>query len=119
MFAAFPIPDSPLPIPGFRTLCLSEAFLSSPRRRVVITGIGAVTPIGLTRGGLWAGLREQRSAVRSLTRFDPSIFRSHNAAEVNDFVPHDHMEARRAKRPQGASIARLTRIPMKPLSPPG
>ena len=70
----------------------------SSRRRVVITGIGAVTPIGLTRGGLWTGLREQRSAVRSLTRFDPSIFRSHNAAEVNDFVPQDHMEARRAKR---------------------
>ena len=70
----------------------------SSRRRVVITGIGAITPIGLTRGGLWTGLRGQRSAVRSLTRFDPSIFRSHNAAEVNDFVPQDHMEARRAKR---------------------
>ncbi|MFL5575907.1 MAG: beta-ketoacyl-ACP synthase II [Gemmatimonadaceae bacterium] len=68
------------------------------RRRVVITGIGAVTPIGLTRAGLWAGLRRQRSAVGSLTRFDPSPFRSHNAAEVNDFVPGDHMEARRARR---------------------
>ena len=68
------------------------------RRRVVITGIGAVTPIGLTREGLWEGLQEQRSAVRSITRFDPSIFRSHNAAEVNGFVPSDHMEARRAKR---------------------
>jgi 3-oxoacyl-[acyl-carrier-protein] synthase II len=70
----------------------------SSRRRVVITGIGAITPIGLTRGGLWTGLQEQHSAVRSVTRFDPSIFRSHNAAEVSDFVPHDHMEARRAKR---------------------
>jgi len=70
----------------------------SSRRRVVITGIGAITPIGLTRGGLWTGLQEQHSAVRSVTRFDPSIFRSHNAAEVSDFVPRDHMEARRAKR---------------------
>jgi 3-oxoacyl-[acyl-carrier-protein] synthase II len=68
------------------------------RRRVVITGIGAVTPIGLTREGLWNGLRRQRSAVRTITRFDPSIFRSHNAAEVDDFVPGDHMEAKRAKR---------------------
>lgn len=68
------------------------------RRRVVITGIGAVTPIGLTREGLWDGLRRQRSAVRTVTRFDPSIFRSHNAAEVDDFVPSDHMEAKRAKR---------------------
>ena len=68
------------------------------RRRVVITGIGAITPIGITGEGLWQGLREQRSAVRSITRFDPSIFRSHNAAEVNDFVPTDHLEQKRVKR---------------------
>jgi 3-oxoacyl-[acyl-carrier-protein] synthase II len=68
------------------------------RRRVVITGIGAITPIGITGRNLWDGVRAERSAVRSLTRFDPSIFRSHNAAEVNDFVPSDHLEAKRAKR---------------------
>ncbi len=68
------------------------------RRRVVVTGIGAITPIGLEREGLWQGLRAQRSAVGTVTRFDPSIFRSHNAAEVNDFVPTDHLEQRRAKR---------------------
>jgi 3-oxoacyl-[acyl-carrier-protein] synthase II len=68
------------------------------RRRVVVTGVGAITPIGLTGAGLWDGLRREHSAVRSLTRFDPSIFRSHNAAEVNDFVPTDHLEAKRAKR---------------------
>jgi 3-oxoacyl-[acyl-carrier-protein] synthase II len=43
-------------------------------------------------------LQRQRSAVRSISRFDPSIFRSHNAAEINDFVPGDHLEAKRAKR---------------------
>jgi 3-oxoacyl-[acyl-carrier-protein] synthase II len=68
------------------------------RRRVVITGIGAVTPIGLGKEGLWEGLRAQRSAVRHLSRFDPSPFRSHCAAEVGDFVPTDHIEAKRAKR---------------------
>ncbi|HEX5077195.1 MAG TPA: beta-ketoacyl-ACP synthase II [Gemmatimonadaceae bacterium] len=68
------------------------------RRRVVVTGIGAITPIGITGRNLWDGVRAERSAVRSLTRFDPSIFRSHNAAEVNDFVPTDHLEAKRAKR---------------------
>jgi 3-oxoacyl-[acyl-carrier-protein] synthase II len=68
------------------------------RRRVVVTGIGAITPIGITGSTLWEGVRAERSAVRSLTRFDPSIFRSHNAAEVNDFVPGDHLEAKRAKR---------------------
>jgi 3-oxoacyl-[acyl-carrier-protein] synthase II len=68
------------------------------RRRVVITGIGAITPIGLARDGLWEGLRRERSAVRPVTRFDPSPYRSHNAAEVNDFVATDHLEAKRARR---------------------
>ncbi len=68
------------------------------KRRVVITGIGAVTPIGMGNEGLWDGIRRERSAVGSLTRFDPSPFRSHNAAEVNDFVPTDHLEHKKAKR---------------------
>jgi 3-oxoacyl-[acyl-carrier-protein] synthase II len=68
------------------------------RRRVAITGLGVITPVGTTGEGLWAGIKQERSAVRSLTRFDPSIFRSHNAAEVNDFVATDHIEAKRAKR---------------------
>jgi len=68
------------------------------KRRVVITGIGAITPIGTTREELWCGLLRQRSAVRSLSRFDPSPFRSHNAAEINDFVPTDHLDNKRAKR---------------------
>jgi 3-oxoacyl-[acyl-carrier-protein] synthase II len=67
-------------------------------RRVVITGIGAITPIGTGRAGLWAGIKAERSAVRSLTRFDPSIFRSHNAAEVDGFDPADHIDSKRAKR---------------------
>ena len=68
------------------------------KRRVVITGIGAITPIGLEREGLWQGLKREKSAVTSLTRFDPSEFRSRNAAEVNDFVPGDHLEKKKAKR---------------------
>ena len=72
--------------------------ISSARRRVVITGIGAITPIGTGREGLWDGLRAGRSAVRSLTRFDPTPFRSRNAAQVNDFVAGDHIDAKRAKR---------------------
>ena len=68
------------------------------RRRVVITGIGAITPIGSTVEGLWDGLRKEKSAVGPVTRFDPSIFKSHNAAEVNDFVVTDWLEKKRAKR---------------------
>ena len=67
-------------------------------RRVVVTGIGAITPIGLGRDGLWQGLRAERSAVGPVTRFDPTPFRSHVAAEVNDFVPTDHLDERRSRR---------------------
>lgn len=67
-------------------------------RRVVITGIGAVTPIGHGAAGLWDGVRAGRSAVRRLTRFDPSAFRTRIAAEVNDFDSRDHMEVRTARR---------------------
>ena len=68
------------------------------RRRVAVTGIGAVTPIGSGREQLWSGLRAQRSAVGRLTRFDPAMYRSHNAAEVNDFDAKDYVEAKKVKR---------------------
>jgi 3-oxoacyl-[acyl-carrier-protein] synthase II len=68
------------------------------KRRVVITGIGPITPIGTSREEFWSGLQQQKSAVRSISRFDPSEFRSHNAAEINDFVPTDHLDAKRSKR---------------------
>ncbi|HEY7681284.1 MAG TPA: beta-ketoacyl-ACP synthase II [Gemmatimonadales bacterium] len=68
------------------------------RRRVVITGIGAVTPIGTGVEALWQGLRARRSAVTPVTRFDPSPFRSRIAAEVPDFRPADFMEERRLRR---------------------
>ncbi len=67
-------------------------------RRVVVTGIGAITPIGMAAAGLWDGVRAERSAVRTVTRFDPSIFRCHNAAEANDFIASDHLDAKRSKR---------------------
>ncbi|MES2179020.1 MAG: beta-ketoacyl-ACP synthase II [Gemmatimonadota bacterium] len=68
------------------------------RRRVAVTGIGAITPIGLGRQGLWDGLRREKSAVTTLTRFDPSIWRSHNAAQVDDFNVLDFIEAKKARR---------------------
>ncbi len=67
-------------------------------RRVVITGIGAVTPIGTGAAGLWAGLEARASAVREITRFDPAPFRSRIAAEIPDFRPQDHLDAKRARR---------------------
>src|SRR6185295_18072250 len=68
------------------------------QRRVVVTGIGAITPIGLGVDGLWKGLRRRESAVRCITRFDPSMFKSRIAGEVGEFFATDHMEERRARR---------------------
>lgn len=68
------------------------------RRRVAITGIGAVTPIGTTANAMWDGIRRQRSAIRTVTRFDASPFRSHNAGEVDGFDANDFMERKRARR---------------------
>ncbi len=68
------------------------------QKRVAITGIGAITPIGSGRKGLWEGVVAARSAVQRITRFDPAPFRSQVAAQVNDFDPLDHIEASRARR---------------------
>ena len=68
------------------------------RRRVAVTGIGAVTPIGIGRERLWEGLRAERSAVRTITRFDPSRWRSQNAAEVDGFDANDYLERKKVKR---------------------
>lgn len=54
-----------------------------PRYRVAVTGIGAVTPIGVGAEGLWKGVLEGRSAIRRITRFDASQFRSQIAAELD------------------------------------
>ena len=55
------------------------------RRRVVVTGIGIVSPLGNTRDESWAGAKEGRSGVGQITRFDASAFPTHFAAEVRGF----------------------------------
>jgi 3-oxoacyl-[acyl-carrier-protein] synthase II len=67
-------------------------------RRVVVSGIGAWTPIGHGRAGLWDGVVRGKSAVRCVSRFDASQFRAQNAAEIDDFDPLDHFDAREVRR---------------------
>lgn len=67
-------------------------------RRVVVTGIGCVTPVGEGVEGLWDGLKRRRSGVRGITRFDAGPFRTRIAAEVPDFRPEDRLGPRRARR---------------------
>ena len=66
--------------------------------RVVVTGIGCVTPIGTGVEGLWSGLQTKRSAVRTITCFDPTPFRSRIAAEIDGFQGTDHLPAKAARR---------------------
>ena len=68
------------------------------RRRVWITGIGVISPIGIGRDAFWAGVRRARSPVKRIDRFDPSAFRSQVAAQVDDFDPLAHMDARTARQ---------------------
>lgn len=67
-------------------------------RRVVITGIGAITPVGTGAEALWQGVLADRSAVRLIDRFDASAFPSRIAAQINDFDPAAHLDPRRARR---------------------
>ncbi len=66
--------------------------------RVAITGIGPITAAGIGAASLWQGLREERSPVRRITRFDPSPWRSQIAAEVDGFAPNEFMESKAARR---------------------
>ncbi|MEO7520410.1 MAG: beta-ketoacyl-ACP synthase II [Gemmatimonas sp.] len=72
--------------------------ISKGQRRVAITGIGCVTPIGTGVEALWNGLRSERSAVGPATRFDASIFRSRCAAQVDDFDATHYLGTKRVKR---------------------
>jgi 3-oxoacyl-[acyl-carrier-protein] synthase II len=67
-------------------------------RRVAVTGIGFITPIGTGVEAVWKGLGRCESAVRTVDRFDPSPFRTHVAAQVDGFEPTDYMDANRARR---------------------
>ncbi len=75
--------------------------LTSGQPRVVVTGMGSVTPLGLDTSSTWAGLVAGRSGVGPITQFDPSRLTTRIAAEVKDFDPSavlDRKEQRRNDR---------------------
>ncbi len=67
-------------------------------RRVVVTGMGAITPIGNCVGEFWEGVKEQRIGFAPITHFDASEYKCRLAAEVKDFQAKDYMDARAARR---------------------
>ena len=68
------------------------------RRRVVITGVGAVTPIGLTAADSWQAVKDGVCGVAPITQFDSSGLKVHLAAEVKGFEPENYMGKPEAKR---------------------
>ena len=67
-------------------------------RRVVITGLGAITPLGLTVEDYWDGLTKGRSGIGPITLFDASSYPVKVAAEVKGFEPTDYMHIKRVDR---------------------
>ncbi len=67
-------------------------------RRVVITGLGAITPIGNNVEEFWNGIKEGKCGIDKITSFDTSNFKVKLAAEVKNYNPEDYFERREAKR---------------------
>jgi len=66
-------------------------------RRIVVTGMGAVTPLGLGVEATWEGLRSGRSGISKISHFDASDFSSQIAGEVDEFNPADWLEPREVR----------------------
>lgn len=73
------------------------------KRRVVVTGLGAITPIGNGVAEFWDGIRKGKVGIGEITKFDTTDYKVKLAAEVKDFVPGDHMDKKAARRMEAFS----------------
>jgi 3-oxoacyl-[acyl-carrier-protein] synthase II len=67
-------------------------------RRIVVTGVGAITPIGDTVDATWDSMMHGRGGIARITRFDPSPYESQMAGEIKDFDPTKYMDRKDARR---------------------
>lgn len=68
------------------------------KKRVVITGLGAVTPIGTDVETAWENIKKGVSGIGRLTRIDPELFPAKVAAEINDFEVEKYIDKKEARR---------------------
>ncbi|MBQ2802159.1 MAG: beta-ketoacyl-ACP synthase II [Lachnospiraceae bacterium] len=67
-------------------------------KRVVVTGMGAITPIGLGVDGYWDGIKQGKLGFGEITKFDTTDYKVKIAAEVKDFNPKEYMDPKSARR---------------------
>ncbi|MCB5712637.1 beta-ketoacyl-ACP synthase II [Lactonifactor longoviformis] len=67
-------------------------------KRVVVTGMGAITPLGLNVEEFWTGVKAGKTGFGEITKFDASEYKAHLAAEVKGFVGKEYMDFKAAKR---------------------
>lgn len=78
--------------------CGTGIMTNCEKKRVVVTGLGAITPIGKNLAEYWDGLKSGRNGIGRITFFDPVRHACQIAGEVKGFNPHDYMERKEAKR---------------------
>ena len=67
-------------------------------KRVVVTGLGAITPIGNTVKDFWEGLVKGKNGAGEITRFDSALYKTHFACEVKDYNPDDFFDKKTARK---------------------
>ena len=67
-------------------------------RRVVITGLGALTPLGNSAPETWEALKAGKNGIAPITSFDASLFKTHFAGEVKGFDPSTVMDRKEARK---------------------
>ena len=67
-------------------------------KRVVVTGLGAITPIGVGVDNFWNGIKEGKVGIKTIDRFDVTDYKAKVAGQIDDFNPGDYMDVKAAKR---------------------
>jgi 3-oxoacyl-[acyl-carrier-protein] synthase II len=77
---------------------MSKLTTENKRRRVVITGLGVIASNGIGKDAFWKALKEGKSSIKKVTKFDASTYPSQIAGEVTNFDPTDYMSPKSVKR---------------------
>src|SRR5690349_14013844 len=70
----------------------------SKKRKVVITGLGVISCIGIGKEAFWQGILKEKTGIRRIQRFDTSPYTAKTSGEIDAFNPLDYLDARKARR---------------------